>query len=138
MAGAVTGHKSMKKGVSPVIPRCNQTSKALTPNLFHREREIERELSAGVTDWAAFARPAPGGPDFTVFGVSGWEAVDLAVKTARATGRPGIVSARGGYHGHTDLAMAAGDPKYRVPFGSRPPGFTQAEFGLFHGFRSAS
>lgn len=72
----------------------------------------------------------PGDLDFTVFGVSGGEAVDLAIKVARAfTGRAGIVSASGGYHGHTGLAMAAGDPKYRDPFGPQLPGFTQAAFG---------
>ncbi len=71
----------------------------------------------------------PGDLDCTVFGVSGGEAVDLAIKVARAyTGRPGIVSASGGYHGHTGLAMAAGDPKYREFFGPQPPGFVQVTF----------
>ena len=66
----------------------------------------------------------------TVFGVSGGEAVDLAIKVARgATQRPGIVSALGGYHGHTGLALAAGDEKYRLPFGPTAPGFQQARFG---------
>jgi acetylornithine/succinyldiaminopimelate/putrescine aminotransferase len=64
-----------------------------------------------------------------VFGVGGGEAVDLAVKVARAhTGRQGIVSAAGGYHGHTGLAMAAGDPAYREPFGPNLPGFVQVPF----------
>ena len=64
-----------------------------------------------------------------VFGVAGGEAIDLALKVARAhTGRPGIVSAVGGYHGHTGLAMAAGDPEYRDPFGPNLPGFVQVPF----------
>lgn len=64
-----------------------------------------------------------------VFGVGGGEAVDVALKVARAvTGRPGVVSAVGGYHGHTGLAMAAGDPQYRDPFGPNPPGFAQVPF----------
>jgi putrescine aminotransferase len=64
-----------------------------------------------------------------VFGVSGGEAIDLAIKVARGvTGRQGIVSASGGYHGHTGLALAAGDPKYRDPFGPNPPGFSQVPF----------
>lgn len=64
-----------------------------------------------------------------VFGVAGGEAVDLALKVARAhTGRTGIVSAVGGYHGHTGLAMAAGDPEYRDPFGPNLPGFVQVPF----------
>ena len=64
-----------------------------------------------------------------VFGVSGGESVDLAIKVARAaTGRLGVVSANGGYHGHTGLALAAGDPQYRDPFGPNPPGFGQVPF----------
>ncbi len=64
-----------------------------------------------------------------VFGVSGGEAADLAIKVVRAgTGRSTIVSARGGYHGHTGLAMAAGDPAYRDVFGPQPPGFVQVPF----------
>ena len=56
--------------------------------------------------------------------------MDLAFKVARAhTGRTGIISALGGYHGHTGLAMAAGDEKYRAPFGPQLPGFSQVRFG---------
>jgi putrescine aminotransferase len=64
-----------------------------------------------------------------VFGVGGGEANDLALKLARAhTGRVGVVSAVGGYHGHTGLSMAAGDPEYRDPFGPNLPGFAQVPF----------
>jgi acetylornithine/succinyldiaminopimelate/putrescine aminotransferase len=64
-----------------------------------------------------------------VFGVGGGEAVDLAVKVARAaTGRGGVVSALGGYHGHTGYAMAMGDAQYRDPFGPNSPGFSQVPF----------
>jgi acetylornithine/succinyldiaminopimelate/putrescine aminotransferase len=64
-----------------------------------------------------------------VFGVGGGEAIDLAIKVARAgTSRQGVVSASGGYHGHTGLAMAAGDPEFRDPFGPNPPGFIQVPF----------
>lgn len=64
-----------------------------------------------------------------VFGVSGGEAVDLAIKVARgSTGRSDVVSAVGGYHGHTGLSLAAGDPEYRDPFDAALPGFTQVPF----------
>jgi acetylornithine/succinyldiaminopimelate/putrescine aminotransferase len=64
-----------------------------------------------------------------VFGVSGGEANDLAIKVVRAvTGRRTIVSARGGYHGHTGLSLAAGDPAYRDPFGPNLAGFAQVPF----------
>jgi len=65
-----------------------------------------------------------------VFGVGGGEAIDLALKMARAhTGRQGVVSAVGGYHGHTGLSVAAGDPAYRDAFGPNLAGFTQVPFG---------
>jgi acetylornithine/succinyldiaminopimelate/putrescine aminotransferase len=64
-----------------------------------------------------------------VFGVSGGEAVDLAIKAARgATGRTKILSAKGGYHGHTGLSLAAGDSPFRDPFGPNLPGFVQVPF----------
>ncbi len=79
----------------------------------------------------------PGDLDYTVFGVSGGEAVDLAFKVARAyTGRAKIISARGGYHGHTGLALAAGDEKYRTPFGPQLPGFAQVPFGEVNALES--
>ena len=79
---------------------------------------------------ARMAALAPGDLDRVVFGVGGGEAIDTALKLARAhTGRPGIISALGGYHGHTGLALAAGDEKYRAPFGPMPPGFQQVPFG---------
>jgi putrescine aminotransferase len=64
-----------------------------------------------------------------VFGVSGGEIVDTAIKLARAhTGRMKIISALGGYHGHTGLALAAGDEQYRKPFGQQLAGFVQVAF----------
>jgi len=64
-----------------------------------------------------------------VFAVAGGEAIDLAIKVVRGvTGRTGIVSVRGGYHGHTGLALAAGDAQYREPFGPNLPGFVQVPF----------
>ncbi len=81
--------------------------------------ELGRELAALM----------PADLDYTVFGVGGGEAVDLAFKVARAyTGRTKIISACGGYHGHTGLALAAGDEKYRRPFGPSAPGFCQVPF----------
>ena len=76
------------------------------------------------------AELAPGDLPYTTFAVGGGEAIDFALKLARAhTGRPGIISAQGGYHGHTGLALAAGDAQYRDPFGPMPPGFVQVPFG---------
>ena len=80
----------------------------------------------------------PGDLKHVVFGVSGGEAVDAALKLARAvTGRPGIISAQGGYHGHTGLAMATGDARFRAPFGPPPPGFSQIPFDDLPALESA-
>jgi len=115
-------------------------------NLGHRNPELVGVLAAALADTdignhhlmsraraelaALLARLLPPPLSYTVFGVSGGEAVDLAVKVARAaTRRDGIVSALGGYHGHTGLALAAGDERYRAPFGPLAPGFSQIPFG---------
>jgi putrescine aminotransferase len=72
----------------------------------------------------------PGDINRVIFGVSGGEAIDMAIKLARAhTRRPKIISALGGYHGHTGLALAAGDEQYRKPFEPLSPGFIQVPFG---------
>jgi putrescine aminotransferase len=55
---------------------------------------------------------------------SGSEAVEVAIKTAWAiTGRRGVVSAHGSYHGHTGLAAMAADAKYHDPYRLDLPGF---------------
>ncbi len=72
---------------------------------------------------------APAELPYTVFGVGGGEAIDLAIKVARGyTRRPQIISAVGGYHGHTGLSLASGDKKYYAPFGPPAPGFIQVPF----------
>lgn len=114
-------------------------------NLGHRHPDVVRAVSEALamSDLGNHHLPAPGRAELArrlsattgdhlsgvVFGVSGGEAIDVAIKAARAaTKRSGIVSASGGYHGHTGLALAAGDPEYRDPFGPNPPGFTQVPF----------
>lgn len=116
-----------------------------TYNLGHSNPKIVNVLRAGLEEMdignghliskaradaaGLIADLMPGDLEYTVFGVGGGEAVDLAIKVARAyTGRTGIISAYGGYHGHTGLAMAAGDEKYRAPFGPQPAGFKQVPF----------
>ncbi len=114
-------------------------------NLGHRNPEIIKTLAAAMQELdignhhliseqravlaERLARLMPGDINYTVFGVSGGEAIDAAIKIARAyTKRSGIISAQGGYHGHTGFALAAGDEKYRKPFGPMPPGFSQVTF----------
>jgi len=57
------------------------------------------------------------GSRYAVFASGGGEAVDLALKSARrATGRRTVVSVTGAYHGHTGLALAAGDERAAESF----------------------
>ncbi len=115
-------------------------------NLGHRHPEIIATLQSALENFdignhhlisTARAEAAkllaglmPGDLNYVVFGVSGGEATDTAIKTARGyTGREKIISAKGGYHGHTGLALATGDEKYRLPFGKQLPGFEQVPFG---------
>ncbi len=75
------------------------------------------------------AATMPAGLNQVVYGVSGGEAIDTAIKIARAvTGRPQIISAIGGYHGHTGFALATGDEKFKKPFEPLAPGFLQVPF----------
>jgi acetylornithine/succinyldiaminopimelate/putrescine aminotransferase len=116
-------------------------------NLGHAPKKIKEALKKAIDDGvdlgdhmlmsgyrAALAKKmaelAPGDLHYTVFGVGGGEAIDLAIKISRAhTKRPGIISAVGGYHGHTGLALATGDDSYKNLFGPLSPGFSQVPFG---------
>ncbi len=114
-------------------------------NLGHRNPEVISALQESLAELdignhhliseqrarlaTRLAELMPGDIQYTVFGVSGGEAIDLAIKVARGyTRREKIISAKGGYHGHTGFALAAGDEKYRAPFGPMPPGFLQIPF----------
>jgi hypothetical protein len=117
-------------------------------NLGHRNPELVAELRAALDELdvgnhhfasgeraalaADLARLAPGDLRYAVFASGGGEAVDVALKTARhATKRRRIVSVQAGYHGHTGLALAAGDERAAKMFLSEgPPGeFPHVAFG---------
>jgi acetylornithine/succinyldiaminopimelate/putrescine aminotransferase len=71
------------------------------------ERSLLAERLVGLTPGSRYA----------VFASGGGEAVDLALKSARrATGRRTVVSVTGAYHGHTGLALAAGDERAAESF----------------------
>lgn len=82
----------------------------------------------------------PGGTmDKVVFGSSGGEVVDVAIKSARyATGRTKIVSIVKAYHGHTGLSIATGDERFLHLFKcSRPDEFIQVPFNDFDAMEKA-
>lgn len=87
---------------------------------------------------ARLAELTPGDITYSFFTPSGGEACDVAIKLARGyTGRPGIVSAENGYHGHTGFALSAGDPRFKKHFEPLMPGFTQVPFGDIDAVRRA-
>jgi len=76
------------------------------------------------------AELTPGDIQYSFFTPSGGEAVDLSIKLARGyTGRPGVISAQKGYHGHTGFALSAGDPHFNQYFRPLVPGFSKVPFG---------
>ncbi len=117
-----------------------------TYNFGHRNPELVAALKDGADrfdignhHFPALARTAlaealaatvPWPACYTVYGASGGEAIDIALKTARhATRRQIIVSIVKAYHGHTGLAVATGDARYsRLFLAERPDEFLQVPF----------
>lgn len=81
------------------------------------------------------------GPAKTMLASTGAEAVENAVKVARCfTGRPGIVSFSGGFHGRTHMGMALTGKAvpYKKGFGPFPADIYNVAFpNLYHGTSSA-
>ena len=101
-------------------------------------REALDHLDVGnhhlVSGWRArlgaqLAASTEGALPYAIFTPSGSEAVDLAVRLARAhTRREKIVSTLGAYHGLAGFGWAASDPRWLEPFGYGPPGFVHVPF----------
>ena len=69
------------------------------------------------------------GMKHVIYGSSGGEVVDLAIKCARAaTGRKKVISVENCYHGHTGLAVAAGADRYCHLFHAERPEFVKVPF----------
>jgi acetylornithine/LysW-gamma-L-lysine aminotransferase len=85
------------------------------------------------------AEISPGELKRTFFCNSGTEAVEAAIKFARATtGRSGIICALRGFHGKTMGSLAATwGPRYRKPFEPLPGGFVHVPFNDFEKLRGA-
>jgi 4-aminobutyrate aminotransferase/(S)-3-amino-2-methylpropionate transaminase len=84
------------------------------------------------------ARAPIAGDAKTIFFTTGAEALENAVKIARAaTGRRGIVTFQGGYHGRTllTLAMTGKVTPYKARFGPMPGDIFHTRFPIpYHGF----
>ncbi len=92
------------------------------PESFYNDRRAELQ--------AELVRIAPPGLERVFLCNSGAEAVEGAIKFARlATGRPGIVAAKNGFHGRTLGALSATwRPQYRQPFEPLVPGFVHVPY----------
>lgn len=79
---------------------------------------------------AAVAAVAPGHLSRVHFSGSGTEAVEAAIKMARANGRRRLIAMTNGYHGKTMGALAAtGNEVYRRPFAPMLSGVEHVDFG---------
>jgi acetylornithine/succinyldiaminopimelate/putrescine aminotransferase len=117
-----------------------------TYNLGHRNPEVVATLVEATSHFdmgnhhfpsmarAALARElvrsAPEGLAKVIYASGGGEAIDIALKTARhATGKRKIVSIVKAYHGHTGLAVGAGDERFSELFlADRPEEFLHVPF----------
>ncbi|KAA0576961.1 4-aminobutyrate--2-oxoglutarate transaminase [Azospirillum sp. B21] len=109
-----TGHRHPKvmEAVKGQLDRFTHTCAMVTP--YDSFVELAEKLNALV--------PGPT-PKKTAFFTTGAEAVENAVKIARAsTGRPGVVAFSGGFHGRTLLTMGLTGKvvPYKVGFGPFP------------------
>jgi 4-aminobutyrate aminotransferase/(S)-3-amino-2-methylpropionate transaminase len=108
--------EAVKRQLTKVTHTCFQVA-AYAPYV-----ELARRLNRLVGD---------GRPHKTVFLTTGAEAVENAVKVARAyTGRPGIVAFRGGFHGRTLLGVSLTGfaQPYRQNFGPFAPEIYHAPY----------
>ena len=118
-----------------------------TYNLGHRNPEVVAAVQQGMTHFdignhhfpslmrtrlaEKLAEVTPPGLKKSIFASGGAEAVDIALKSARhATQRRKIISVERCYHGHTGLAVKAGDPRFSRLFLSEgdPIEFVQVPF----------
>lgn len=118
-----------------------------TFNLGHRHPDIVRTLVEATAELdignhhfpseargelaETLARLTPGDLQYSVFGATGSEAIDVAMRTARRfTGRRKIVAIDMGYHGRVGLAGQAGDDATaRYFLSDAPQEFVKVPFG---------
>lgn len=103
----------------------------ITSRLFAHAPQIQlAEKLAEIT---------PGALQYTFFCNSGAEAVEGALKLARAaTGRTQFIAARNAFHGKTFGALSAtGRELYREPFQPLLPGFTHVPYGDVDALKAA-
>ncbi|MCA1812909.1 MAG: aspartate aminotransferase family protein [Halobacteriales archaeon] len=116
-----------------VVRAIEEQARALVhiPQTYANDRRAElMERLVGI---------APPGLDRVFLGNSGTEAVEAALKFARAhTGRTGLVAAKRGFHGRTMGALALTfKPEYRDPFAPLLPGGQHVSYGDVEALKQA-
>jgi len=119
-------HPHVKAAVQRQLDAFTHTCVMVTP--YRIAVELAEKLNA----------LAPGkSPKKTMFVTTGAEAVENAIKIARAsTGRPGVIAFGGGFHGRTYMAMALTGKvaPYKTGFGPFPGDVYHAPFPIeYHG-----
>lgn len=111
------GHPKVVEAVGQQLRRLPMTGRVL----------LSPELAAAAE---ALASHTPEGLEYAFFHCSGAEAVELAIKLARANGHRRIISMEGGFHGKTTGALSVtGRELYREPFEPLLEGVTFVPFG---------
>lgn len=106
------GHRNQE-----VIDALIDATKSVDIGNHHFPSPLKAELAETVI------KSSPEGMKHVIYGSSGGEVIDLAIKCARsATNRLKIVCVNNCYHGHTGLAVAAGAPRYCGLFHAERPG----------------
>jgi 4-aminobutyrate aminotransferase/(S)-3-amino-2-methylpropionate transaminase len=119
-------HPEVKAAVARQLDKFTHTCLMVTP--YAVAVELAEKLNALM--------PATG-PKKSIFVTTGAEAVENAIKIARAhTGRPGVIAFGGGFHGRTFMAMALTGKvaPYKAGFGPFPGDVYHAPFPIpYHG-----
>jgi acetylornithine aminotransferase/acetylornithine/N-succinyldiaminopimelate aminotransferase len=102
-------------------PRVTQTIGAQAGRCLHTSNHYHHAYQQPLADrllrWTGLSH--------AFFSNSGSEAIETALKAARARGRHNIVALENSFHGRTMGALSVtGQPKYREPFGPLLPGVT--------------
>lgn len=127
-----TGHRHPRivKAIADQLGQFTHTAYQIVPYASYVE------LAEKINARAPIAQPKK-----TAFFTTGAEAVENAVKIARAyTGRPGVIAFAGGFHGRTMMGMALTGKvaPYKIGFGPFPGDVFHAPYpNAMHGVTSA-
>lgn len=101
-------------------PRVVEAIANQAARLLHGQQNIVYH-QPGLAVHQRLANTLPGGPWSVFLANSGAEAIENAVKVAKAaTGRPTIITFEGGFHGRTAQAMAMTSSRFSVRSGFEP------------------